>query len=54
MLGACLLDDRVYLQMAGTLRGSDFFYARHQHIWEAFERLAERKHPAADYLVRAG
>jgi replicative DNA helicase len=51
VLGACLIDGRVFVDLAATLREGDFFLARHAYIWQALERIDERKEPVPDYLI---
>ena len=51
VLGGCIIDSRNYVEVAALLRDSDFFFIRHAYIWQAFERLAERGDPVADYVL---
>ncbi len=41
-LGAVLINPESYFAIASFLRPEDFFILRHQYIWEAMSRLAER------------
>ncbi len=41
-LGAVLINPESYFAIASFLRPEDFFILRHQYIWEAMTRLAER------------
>ena len=50
LLGAILLEPKSYLSIAAFLNGDDFFLKRHEHIWNAFNRLQERN-DAIDYVT---
>lgn len=50
LLGAILLEPRVYLTVASFLSAEDFFIKRHEFIWNALSRLHERN-DAIDYLT---
>lgn len=43
VIGSILLDDGVFPTLAQFLDTDDFFMPRHQYIWEACKRLAERR-----------
>ena len=50
LLGAIIIDARVYLTVASILSAEDFFIKRHEFIWNALSRLQERN-DAIDYLT---
>ena len=50
LLGAILLEPKSFLSIAALLSGEDFFLKRHEHIWNAFNRLQERN-DAIDYVT---
>jgi len=52
LLGSILLDPSAYHSVAAFLTAEDFFLKRHEHIWNAFSRLQERK-DAIDYVTLA-
>lgn len=52
LLGAVLLEPKVYLTIASFLSGDDFFLKRHEYIWTALSRLQERN-DAIDYVTLA-
>lgn len=43
VIGSVLLDESVFPTLAQFLDTDDFFMPRHQYIWEACKRLAERR-----------
>lgn len=43
VIGSVLLDESVFPTLAQFLDTNDFFMPRHQYIWEACKRLAERR-----------
>jgi replicative DNA helicase len=45
VLGSVLLDPPQFLTLATFLKAEDFFMLRHTYIWQAFERVYERKDP---------
>ncbi len=44
-IGAVLIAPVSYYGLAAFLRAEDFFLVRHQYIWQAFDRLADRTQP---------
>lgn len=42
VLGAILANANVYYNVAAFLKAEDFFLLRHQRIWQAIQRIAER------------
>ena len=50
VIGAILINPKVFLNVASFLKGDDFFFLRHQYIWQALLRLNERQEPV-DYLT---
>ena len=44
-IGAVLMSPVSYYGLAAFLRADDFFLVRHQYIWQAFGRLADRTQP---------
>lgn len=58
VLGAVLLDNAAFLVVCPVLRGCDFYHPAHEHIWEAMNRLHDRREPidvvtlAAELRVR--
>lgn len=50
VLGAVMVHDKVFLEIAAFLNQEDFFILRHQFIFEAMSRLHERRQ-AMDYLI---
>jgi replicative DNA helicase len=52
VLGAILTNPTVYYNVAAFLREQDFFLLRHQWIWHAIQRIAERNEEF-DYLTVA-
>ncbi len=50
LLGAILVEPRMYLTVASFLSAEDFFIKRHEFIWNALSRLQERN-DAIDYLT---
>lgn len=53
LLGAIIVEPRVFLSVAPLLTAEDFFIKRHEHIWNAFSRLQERN-DAIDYVTLSG
>lgn len=49
-IGAILVNPSIYAQVGGLLTPDDFFILRHKYIWQAIQRLAERK-DTIDYLT---
>jgi len=50
VIGAILINPNAFLTVAAFLKDDDFFFVRHQYIWQALMRLSERREPA-DYLT---
>lgn len=50
VLGAIITNPDKFAVVKGFLKSSDFFLLRHQYIWQALERLSERKE-SIDYLT---
>ena len=50
VVGAVLINPEVYYDLAQFLQPDDFYIVRHRWIWEAFNRLHERRQPL-DYLT---
>ncbi len=50
VLGAVLIDQESYFDVAQFLQPDDFYIVRNRWIWEAFTRLHERR-PPIDYLT---
>jgi replicative DNA helicase len=50
VLGAILIDPEAYYDVSQFLGGDDFYIVRNRWIWEAFNRLHERRSPI-DYLT---
>lgn len=50
VLGAVLIDPEVYYDLAQFLQPDDFYIVRNRWIWEAFQRLHERRVPL-DFLT---
>lgn len=50
VLGAVLIDPEVYYDLAQFLQPEDFYIVRNRWIWEAFQRLHERRVPL-DFLT---
>ena len=53
-IGAVLISPVSYYGLASFLRAEDFFLVRHQYIWQAFQRLADRTQPADEDLPDTG
>ncbi|MCS7009932.1 MAG: replicative DNA helicase [Anaerolineales bacterium] len=53
VLGAVLIDPEVYYDLAQFLQADDFYIVRNRWIWEAFQRLHERRVPL-DFLTVMG
>lgn len=49
-IGAILVNPAIYAQVGGILTPDDFFILRHKYIWQAIERIVERK-DSIDYLT---
>jgi replicative DNA helicase len=45
LLGALLIDGGAFLGVSSFLSSDDFFLMRHRHVWEAMQRLSERRAP---------
>jgi replicative DNA helicase len=43
LLGAVLINPNAFMTVASFLRYDDFYFLRHSYIWQAMERLHERK-----------
>ena len=59
LLGAILINPKVYHPIADFLQPGDFYIHRHRYIWEAVKLLSEKKKPVdfltlTDELERAG
>jgi replicative DNA helicase len=50
VVGAVLINPEVYYDLAQFLQPDDFYIVRHRWIWEAFNRLHERRIPV-DFLT---
>ena len=50
LLGAILLEPKAFLNIASFLAGDDFYFKRHEYIWQALNRLQERN-DAIDYVT---
>ncbi|HEX2620477.1 MAG TPA: replicative DNA helicase [Phototrophicaceae bacterium] len=50
VIGAVLINPDSYLSVASFLKDDDFYFLRHQYIWQALNRLSERDEPV-DYLT---
>ena len=50
VLGACLIDPGTYRQVESVLSSSDFFFVKHQWVWDAFGYLTARGEPI-DYVL---
>jgi replicative DNA helicase len=50
VVGAVLINPEVYYDLAQFLQPEDFYIVRHRWIWEAFNRLHERRVPV-DFLT---
>jgi len=50
VVGAVLINPEVYYDLAQFLQPDDFYIVRHRWIWEAFQRLHERRVPV-DFLT---
>ncbi|MBW4439563.1 MAG: replicative DNA helicase [Pleurocapsa minor GSE-CHR-MK-17-07R] len=50
VLGAVLINPDAFLALAAFLKPDDFFFVRHQYIWEAFMRISERR-DRVDYIT---
>jgi replicative DNA helicase len=51
-IGSILIDPAAYIPVAAFLKSNDFFMLRHQYIWQAFGKLAERREPI-DHITLA-
>ena len=59
LLGAILIDSDAVVKVADSIAAEDFFDARHKHIYQAIEKLYERREPIdvltlADQLKNSG
>jgi replicative DNA helicase len=45
VIGAVMANPNAFLSITAFLRADDFFFLRHAYIWQAMERLHERKEP---------
>ncbi len=45
VIGAVLVNPNTFLTVASFLTSDDFFFVRHSHIWQAMQRLHERRDP---------
>ena len=50
VLGSIIIEPERFNAISGIISGEDFFFAKHKHIWEGFQRLTERK-DAVDYIT---
>lgn len=50
VIGAVLINPDAYLTVASFLKHDDFYFQRHQYIWQALQRLSDREEPV-DYLT---
>jgi replicative DNA helicase len=50
VVGAVMINPEVYYDLAQFLQADDFYIVRHRWIWEAFNRLHERRVPV-DFLT---
>ncbi len=50
VVGAVMIDPETYYDLAQFLQADDFYIVRHRWIWEAFNRLHERRVPV-DFLT---
>jgi replicative DNA helicase len=50
VLGAVLINPDVFLALSAFLKPDDFFFVRHQYIWEALQRISDRR-DRADYVT---
>ncbi|MGD8457099.1 MAG: replicative DNA helicase [Anaerolineales bacterium] len=50
VLGSVLINPEAYYDVVEFLQGQDFYIHRHRWIWEAFNRLHERRNPI-DFLT---
>ena len=50
VLGSVLINPEAYYDVAEFLNGDDFYIIRHKWIWEAYNRLNERREPI-DFLT---
>jgi replicative DNA helicase len=58
VLGACMIDDKAFWEVADLLTSADFWDARHRSLWDAMVSLAGRQKPfdvitISDYLREA-
>lgn len=52
VIGAVLINPDSFVNVASFLKSDDFYFLRHNYIWQAFERLNERS-DIIDYLTVA-
>lgn len=45
VIGAVLINPDSFLSVSGFLTAADFFFTRHSQVWQAMQRLHERKEP---------
>jgi replicative DNA helicase len=50
VIGAVLINPDSYLTVAAFLKHDDFYFLRHQYIWQALQHLSDRDEPV-DYLT---
>lgn len=50
VLGAVMVNPDAFLTVTAFLNHEDFFYARHSQVWQALQRLHDRREPV-DYLT---
>lgn len=51
LIGAVLINQELYLEVAQFLKAEDFFIVRNQWIWEAFHKLSENRPSIIDLLT---
>ena len=52
LLGAILTEPKAFIEITAFLKDGDFFIKRHEYIWQAMNRLQERR-DAIDYVTLA-
>ena len=50
VLGSILIHPPAYYSVSNVINGKDFYYVRHQMIWEAIVNIFHRKEPL-DFVV---
>lgn len=45
VIGAVLINPNAFLTVASFLKADDFFFLRHSYIWQAMQRIHERREP---------